>query len=87
MEQLKGIPKIACVSNEMSAGKQLISSFEYSISFIYYAGILFFEFSIESFMSISYLLLLIYDSILKMRYYVCCSILLSFDVYIRNVFV
>ena len=41
MEQLKGIPKIACVCNEMSAGKQLISSFEYSISFIYYAGILF----------------------------------------------
>ena len=41
MEQLKGIPKIACVSNEMSAEKQLISSLEYSISFIYYAGILF----------------------------------------------
>ena len=87
MEQLKGIPKIACVSNEMSAEKQLISSFEYSISYICYAGIPFFEFSINSFMSISYLLLLIYDSILKMRYYVCCSILLSFDVYIRNVFV
>ena len=41
MEQLKGIPKIACVCNEMSAGKQLISSFEYSISFIHYAGIRF----------------------------------------------
>ena len=43
MEQLQGIPKIACVSNEMSAGKQLISSFEYSISYICYAGIPFLE--------------------------------------------
>ena len=58
MEQLKGIPKIACVSNEMSAGKQLISSFEYSIAFIYYAYILFSSAShYFSDMSISYRLL------------------------------
>ena len=64
MEQLKGIPKIACVSNEMSAEKQLISSLEYSISFIYYAGILFpsanpdfSDILLNNFMPISYRLL------------------------------
>lgn len=43
MEQPKGIPKIASVSNEMSAGKQLISSFEYSISFIQYVAFFIYE--------------------------------------------
>ena len=67
MEQLKGIPKIACVCNEMSAGKQLISSFEYSISYICYAGIPFFE-SFQSTVSCLYLTFYFWYMIVFLRW-------------------